>query len=369
MLSKRLLKKPSFILLLCLIPAVLPFVNSAMSEDSGVLRIALCNENNYEITSNIIDDLTSRDGIILFSVYDSKEESVKAVKNRAVDAVWIFPDDFDDRITNFSLNKKNKPLVEIVQCEDTVSLKLSNEILFGALYNNLSRSVYRSFIELEFKENHLSTDEINSYYDAIDNPNNIIKLKRLDSDEPVPSSNYLTVPIRGILSLFIVFSSLASAMYFLKDQSDGKFSWLPKKKRLAPAFASCLSASCFSSIAVLLALQFSNISVDLKTELISMLLFVFSTSGFCLLMCLLFNSYGKLGAALPGLIIVMLVLSPIFFNLKSMKFLRILLPTHYYLYSIYNPIYHIYSIIYCVAVYSICLIINSLQANRKQQSL
>ena len=365
MLSKRLLKKPSFIALLCLIPAIVPLVNIAMSQESGVLHIALCNEDSSVIASEIIETLTEKESVIRFSVCESKDEAFNDVRYGNIDAAWIFPGDFDDRINQYDINNPKEALIEVIEGEETTPLKLSHEVLFGSIYDNLSHSVYKSYVRSEIVDDDYPSDKIDEYYDEMDNPNSIIQLERLKSGKPTISNNYLTAPLRGILSLLIVLSALAATMYFLKDQSEKRFDWLPPKKRIAPAFASCLSASCLSAIAVFVALQLSVISVGIWNELISMALFVVATTGFCLVFSLTMKSYGKLGAIIPGLIIVMLILSPIFFNLKVLLPLRLMIPTHYYLYSIYNHNYYVYTIIYCIVVYSVCFVLNSALSSRR----
>ena len=362
MLTKRLLRKKSFVALLCVIPIILPMTNAVMSQDSGVLTIALCNDDKSSVADEIIRLLLNYDGILLFEEYDSPEAAEHAVAQANADAAWIFPKGFSKEVDEYNPDNVPSPLVEVIERESSVALKLSHEFLYGALYKTLARSTYKNYVHTKLLGEDVVSDEyLMSYYDNIDMPGSIIKIKKLNSDEEVTSSpNYLTAPIRGLLCVLVLLCSLAAAMYFLTDQSEGRYDWLPYRRRLLPAFANTLSAACLSALVAFIALQLSGISVGFGRELISMLMFIIAASGFSLIFCRLFSSAGKLGAALPGIAIITIVLSPIFFNMKILRPVRLALPTYYYLQSVHNTDYLLYMAIYCVAVYAIAFALNAL---------
>ena len=58
MLSKRLLKKYTFLLLLCAIPLLVVGMQVVSKQDSGMLTIVLCQENPEDsLSSKIVEDL------------------------------------------------------------------------------------------------------------------------------------------------------------------------------------------------------------------------------------------------------------------------------------------------------------------------
>ena len=74
--------------LLILIPLVIPVVNSMMKQESGVLHIVLCNEDNGTTSDEIYKSLLEKDSIIHFSSA-SAEEAVNLVRGHKADAAWI----------------------------------------------------------------------------------------------------------------------------------------------------------------------------------------------------------------------------------------------------------------------------------------
>ncbi len=359
MFSKRLLHKFSFIFLLCLIPAVIPLMNTVLSDDAGILKIVLCCEDDDPSSKKAIDTLQNSDGIIQYSVSHSKEQAMEAVRKFKADAAWIFRNNLSEAINQYALDESSDPLVHIIQREETVPLQISRELLHGALYGDIVYSVYSDFVKKNvLPENSVSDSQLREYYESTQRNGDIIKTERLNSSVPLMETNYLTAPLRGILALLIMLCTMAAALYFLKDQSEGKYDWLPPQKRLIPAFASCLSASVFSAVAVFVSFQFTGLTTGFCRDLLGMILYVCCTTGFCINLCTLFRSPGKLGATIPGLIIIMLVLSPIFFNGTELRPIRLCLPPYYYLQSTYNNDYYIYSLVYCIVAYGLAFVLN-----------
>ncbi len=359
MLAKRLLHKYSIIILLCCIPLMAIAANGLMSgSDAGVLNIALCSEDKDTQAVKIIDGLLAEKSIIRYQEAESVEAALKMLENFKVDAVWHFHNDFDTKAEEYVNAKKGKPFMTVYEREETIPLRLSREKLYGAVIERFSYFIYKDFMYEELvSESKVSPAALERFYDETERMDRIVEISSLESKGKA-SQNYLTAPIRGLLSLLIILCGIAAAMYYLKDVEDGKYDWLPRRKHIIPAFAQCLSAIAMSSVAVFVALMCMDVHVNVFTELLSILLFAISATGFCLVLCMLYKKPGNLGATIPAMIIAMLILSPIFFNMIALKPIRLMLPTHYYLNSIYEPKYYLYFMIYIFAVYGVALLLN-----------
>lgn len=368
MLTKRLFHQWSFILILCVIPLVMPLVNLAMNEDSGVFSVALYSEDKGEKATDVINSLKNKDSVIKFCEVNSAEEAEKAVVSQKTDAAWIINDDFEKNLAEHVDGKTTGGVVKIIEREETISSKISREILFGAIYDEMSYAIYREFsLDKIVKDRVIEENELRGYYSNQQEFGDVIVSKKLNANKTAEGKvNYLTAPLRGIMSLLILFCAIAAAIYHLKDRADGKYDWMPRKGRIIPAFASCLSASCVASVAVLVALLLSDVSTGFINEITAMLIYTVSVTGFSLLLCTVFASPGKLGAILPGIMILSLGLSPIFFELTGLRMVSLLLPTHYYLYSVYDARYYLYALVYCVGVYSLAVILNYVFSKYKE---
>ena len=371
MLTKRLFHQWSFLLILCMIPLVIPVANIAMNEDSGVFRVALYSEDKGEKAENVIKSLKRRNSVIEFYEVDSREEVQKAVVSQKTDAAWIINDNFEKNLADYVNGETVGAVFDIIEREETKITKISREIMFGAIYGDLSYAIYKDFsVDVLVPGTDVREEEFRTYFTTQQEFGDVIIPRKLGTNKKVESDvNYLTAPLRGILSLIVLICSVAAAIYHLKDRAEGKYDWLSHRGRIVPAFASCLSAACVSAIAVFVALLLSDISTGFFNELVSMLIYIVLVTGFSLLLCTAFRSPGKLGAMVPGLMVASLALSPVFFDITALRPVSMILPTHYYLYSVYDARYYLYALVYCMAVYSLAIIMNHILSKHKENNM
>ena len=367
--SKRLLHRLSFIIILCLIPIIVAISNNAMQGESGVLKILLYCEDNDKVSKNAVNSLLETDSIIRFEEFNSLENAVGEVSSHKADAVWVFKNNLERRIDKFMSGKTHEPFIEVLEREDSTPLQLSREVLYGSIFDTVSYSLCKNYsYKNVITETDIAESKFRHYYENRIRNDKIVVIKQLDSKDEVKEKNYLTVPVRGLLSLILVLTVLAASMYFLKDQEEGKYDWLPSYKRILPAFALCLSSATFTGLAIFIGLLFSDNTVGFFRELILMVLFIFATTGFGLVFCIVFKSYGKLGAAIPGILVSMLALSPIFFNLSVLRPLRLFIPTYYYLNAAHNTKYYMLMIYYCIFIYCVSFILNYLFSRKEKRN-
>lgn len=354
MLNKRLLKKASFLFVLCLIPVLVVFMSLFAQQDSGVVRIALCSEDRNDVVANrIISTLDTDAGVLDFRITETVEDAYTVVKNGEVDAAWIFHEDLQEKMETYVTGKR-EPFVTIVEREENVSLQLSREKLYGVLYADLSYNLYTDFIYEElFTPEEVSEQELRDYYDTAFVSDSIVVLERLNMGAITEESNYLTAPLRGMLALVILLCGLAAILYYQKDQERGVYDWLPAKAHIRPAFGTCIAAVVDAALAVILALALSGLFTTIFRELLAMLLYIPAVVAFCMLLGTVCRKADRMGQVIPFVMIITLVLSPIFFNLVSLKPLQILFPPYYYLYAVQDSAYLLYASIYAGVVFAL----------------
>ncbi len=359
MLEKRLVKRYSFLIILLIIPLMLPAARLAMEKDKGVLSVALCAKNDDELAGAVIDKLMSDESVIHYIRCENEEEGINLLYSQKADALWSFADNFKERTDKYD-GENSKTLVRVFEREETIPLQLSREKLYGAVYPYISYSIFKNFTYNELGLKDKADDAVlHRYYDAYKDSESVIEIKKLnDEKETDADNNYLLTPMRGILSLLIALSALAAAMYFLQDESEGRYAWLANKKKTVPAFANCLAAAVLSGIAVAVAIFLAGINTDAMTEIVSMLLYILQIAFFGLVLCMLFRSPMHLGVLIPFFMIVMLALCPIFLNVKILRPVRLLLPPYYYLMAVHDKRYFLYMLIYCAAALAASQILN-----------
>lgn len=362
MSAKRLLVTPAFIILLCIIPLVVPTLKNILTSDTSMARVVLASEDSGATVENIKKHLTEDEGVIIYSVADTPAAAVRAVETGKADAAWIFCADFDDVIIDYTQKRGDffavRPqLARVIEREESVVLLLSHEKLYGAMYKYIAFELCKDFIYDEIDSNGVVPEEyLREVFFGAESLGDIIEVEILNEKIRDSGASMTTTPLRGIIAVVSTLCSICAAMYFLKDEKEGKYDRLAPGDHIYPAFALIFSASLLSAAVALAAILVSGLSVGVMDEILSMVLFVFAESAFALVIAMVFNSYGKLGALTPGIVIGMLLLSPIFLNLRSLAFIGALFPTFHYLHSVYDAAYLGSMAIYTVVAFALAFV-------------
>ncbi len=351
MLSKRLFVRGGFLALILLIPLLVPVANFSMQGESGVLTVALVNEGEDPQAAKVIDKLTKSDSMLHYVVLSKEEDGIKAVEQMEADTAWVFTDQYTDARKAYAKGKRHTPFVTVYQREETVPLQLATEKLFAAVYPDFAYDVLEGFVEE--KVDSMGTDvakKTKAIFDGTVRNRELVVMKKLDRTEEVTVGNILLMPLRGLLAVICVLCGLAAAIFLLWDRKAGRFDWMPEGKRVIPLMLSIFAALIPSGVAATLALILSGAGTGWG-EIPSLAVFILCAAGFCLCVATVLPTAEQLGAAIPGISVALLVLSPIFFHIRILKPLRLMLPVHYYLQAVYDKTYLLYGMVYAVCAF------------------
>ena len=341
LLSKRLYKKISFILILLLIPALVFGFSNVAKEDSGVLTIALSQTGDDAMATNVIQDLLSEKTLVRFIDCDSPQAAENLVSRGKADAAWIFPEDMEAKVYRFvaSPTRKNA-FIQVLEKESTIPLILAREKLSGAMYANCSRAMFISYIRENVPELADQTDaQLLAHYDKISVDGDFFQFTLMESPEAsqeAQNANYLLAPVRGLLAIVMVLSGLAMAMYYIRDDQAGTFSWIPERKKAAVEFTCQMICVLNVSAVILIALTASGLATSLGREVLLLLSYAVCTALFCMTVRRLCGKLTVLGTVLPMLMVLMIVICPVFFDLALMRDLQFLFPPTYYVNAQYS---------------------------------
>lgn len=354
---KRLLKKPGFLVLLCSIPLMAAAMRLVAEEDSGMLKIVLYQENkDDELSSRLVADLLTSDSVLQYIQADNLQEAYEAVENAGADAAWIFPDDMQEALDAYIAGAYDSPFIRIVEREDDVTLQLSREKLYGALYTYFPYRAYRDFVKTELpKGTELSEEQLTAYYEENRVEGNLFEMHFVNGESArlnAAEQNYLTAPVRGLLSLMILLSGLAATMYFLQDEEAGVFDRVAVSSRDKYLYGYQIAAMLYAGVTVLVALAFTGNFWGSK-EAGLLLLFIIMNVGFCSVVKRLCRNQQRLGTCIPLLMLGMLVLCPVFFAVRRFRILQYLLPPFFYLNAVHNDRYIWQMFLYAAAAFSV----------------
>ncbi len=352
LLNKRLLKKKSFIIILCLIPVMVFGLKLVSERESGIVRIGLVDEGSDK-GRKVMDGLLNKDSVFLFYEFDDEDDAAEALKDNRIDAIWVFPSDYEARIAAYTDKlssggdmKEADRVIKVLEREDNVLLQLSRMQLFGALYSDLSFSLFGNYIDLKFTGSPVPEDRLRGYYD-----NNVNKGTLFDHNDGIADvadggSNYLFTPLRGVLLLIVLLGGLAASMYYRDDLDKEIFTWMPVGNKWIFEHVYLLTALLDCAVVVLITFFVTGLAAEAGLELLLMLLFVLSGCSFCSIVRKVTRNLKSLATFIPILMLLMLVVCPVFIYIRQLRLLQLIFPPTYYLMAPNNMSYLNYFVIY-----------------------
>jgi hypothetical protein len=133
---------------------------------------------------------------------------------------------------------------------------ISREKLFAALYPDLSFSVFSQYL---VDIGGSASDNLDDYYASASTTQQVLRFTAADGDELGEPGHYLVAPLRGILSLLLMLSGFASAMYCYREERNGSFVWLSQGKRSLLPILCHLTAILPAALAVYAAMALAGI--------------------------------------------------------------------------------------------------------------
>ncbi|MBO4432594.1 MAG: hypothetical protein J5852_03570 [Clostridia bacterium] len=356
-LSKRLYKKWLFVLLILLIPLTVAALKISSTENRGFVQIAFVN-NAGETGDKIFSSLKENSGIIGFTEYKDAKAAKAALAADKFDAVWILPENIENRIAAFVGDPDSDNYVAyIINREENLKNRLAAEKLSGAIYPIISRRFFLKCVrESEnFDLSNLTDDEIYEYYDGFFNDVNLFKFAFPDDNIHAKESerNYLTSPLRGLLSAVTLLSGLAAAMLYISDRKKGVFDFTKNSNRVFIAFAFVLTAIINIGAFQFISTFVLGVNTSFLREAAIFFIFAVNSALFCTVLLQFIRSITYFAPVAVLLAVLDILICPIFFDFTVQRKAQFFFPNAYYINSVHNDTYLKYSLIYMAVLLTI----------------
>lgn len=365
LLQKRLLKRRSFFLLLCLAPLFAAGVGRLSGEDAGIATVALYLPEGDGTAEEISRRLFHDESVLRYLPCRDEEEARACVESKEADAAWIFEEDMEERLKELAVRRRVRPVVTVLERRESVPLILGREILAAAIYPSFSYAVYEGYVREELGMEEMTEEALRAAYEQAAVEGSLFQMVYPDETPgEAEDYSYVQAPLRGILAIWLTFCGLASALWFMRDEEKGVYERMPVRKRLSASYMACAVFLADASVVMLIAVKLSGVFTDWKSEIVSCFVFAACVTAFVNLLRLFCRTPQRLGTALLPLGAAMLALCPVFLNLQHFRAGKMLLPPWYYLQSIHNVRY-----LYLMAAYTAVLVLLSLLLQRIRRSV
>lgn len=367
LLTKRLYKKITFLTILLLIPTLVVGYSAATKGDSGLFTVAVAQRGDDPLSTQLIAELGVDSQMLRYIHCESADKAVELVQGGKVDMAWIFEADVTARLEAFLKNPTTRNSVAtVVVREDNITLRLAREKLSGTLFRQFSYRLYISYVRENVPALSILTDEeLMEYYHTQDITANLFAFDETDpAMANAKKAHYLTAPVRGLLSIVILLSGMATAMYFMHDRQIGTFGWVSTKK-MPLVEIGCQLVSLVNVTAVaLLTLILTGQNGSFLSELATSLLYCLCCVAFSVVLRRYCRTMRVLATVIPLLVVAMLAICPVFLSIRALHSLQYCFPPTYYINSVYNTGSLLYMAGYTMLCFILYLLPDLIRKNR-----
>ena len=342
LLLKRLLKKKSYIVMLLVAPLMALMLRTMSSADAGLLTIGVLVPGDDYSSQWLKNNLTDNPGSLRFIFYEDEQRLVKDVESQQLQEGWICPANLDETVSDMALKGRTKNKIEIVIRESGLTHMLSKEVLCSRIYPMIARKMAESFISEKVYGSSPTEEQVAHILDTYDNygiNGNLFEMGYIDEADTDEDLNYLMMPFRGILALWLLLLAVAASMYYLEDDANGLFIWWKTRVPMVRDFLYYGVIMLIPSVMVLVCLAYGGVFTSFKRELVGIVLYDFAVIMLANILRELLPSIKAFGIILPVLIMGSAILSPVFIDFKEGRALQKFSPTFHYLYCIHDGYY------------------------------
>lgn len=328
LLCKRQVKQPFFLFLCLLLPFSCLLISHLEQRSSSALCIGLFAEAPDEFTAAVFSELCSDARSITFEVFSDEEQMRTEVMRGSLDCAYRFCADFHTRLLDGSYKKT----ILCYTSTGTMLKDLSEEVVFASVFKQLGADILTDYAlsEANAIDVQLSENQLSALYQKYLYGDQVFSLRYEYLDSPIQpsagSASAVTMPVRGLIAVFLFTSGLAGGVTWLQDRVN---------KLPVSAVHTLLIPLLFMGISALLTLLLTGEGKGVGQELIALILYSLLICVFVRVLLLFIKRPAILSASIPVFVLGSLIFCPVFINLAA------LLPFFQIMEKLFLPYYYI----------------------------
>lgn len=339
---KRLLKKGSFILILCLLPTLSLGLKYLLNDTKISIRIGLYNEDNGSSASYIIDRLTMNAEGISFIEFSSKDEMLDSIRTRSYECGFVFPENFSDLLSDGQTNT----LANLYVSPGTAAASIAAEYVFSEIFALYAFEELIDFIDtrtyFSFSSGEIAAFSIRlqPVYHEYLHGDDTFSFEYVTSNNSIKDTSvilpaYILGSATGIAALFILFGAFAGTIHLYRDSRKAIFYAFPSKTRRLCKLADIFSGAVLTAFSGLFTIIICNGFNAIPMAVLRLFLYTIICTLYCYLLYHLLPTVRIFSSIIPILIIGSIIFCPIFIDfsviLPAVKYLKWLFPPTYFI--------------------------------------
>ncbi len=327
-----------------MVPLMVLALKGMGSGDAGLMKIGVYIPGEDYASSALKESIETEPGSFRYIFYDDSDKLIADVKSQKLSEGWICPDNLDEAVENIVASGQTDEKIEIIIREQGLSHLLGREVLNSRVYESLARQMASTYIANKLYKGNPTEEQqekILKTFDSYEINGNLFELGYLDDSQNQNSddTNYIMMPLRGMLALWLLILSIAASMYYIEDKQNGIFIWWKSHLSIARDFLYYGVIVFIPTIMVLVGLKIGGVSTSLSREILAIIIYDFTLICLTNILRGIIGTVKGLGLITPILIIASALLSPVFIDIKVGRTFQKLCPTFHYLYSIHDDYY------------------------------
>ncbi|MGN0165631.1 MAG: hypothetical protein ACI39R_05555 [Lachnospiraceae bacterium] len=338
---KRLCKKPSFLIILLLMPAMVLGLRLVLEKDDETVYVALYSED--EKTNQIVDELVNSEGAVAYYKAESARKLREDVLIKHAECGFVFSDGVWDAM----IREEAEGMITIYQSTETTSSDLIKEEVFAEIYSFLSLDVLEYYLESREPEDGLTTGERHAYleerYKIYLTEGGTFTISYPEGDETVvrdvssvaADNSYLMKPVRGVLAVFVFMAAMAGAVFWAVDEKSGVYKTMGYSEKPFVNLSVVFIPTVFAGIIALISFFMAGVSQGFVNELFRMFVYCLLLTGYADIIRAFTSNAVTICALLPMMTVTSIVGCNIVVNIAryvaGVNYLRWFIPANYYL--------------------------------------
>ena len=242
--AKRLLKKPTFLIILLLMPVLTVALKFLIAQDSDIIKAAIYNPSGNEKLEEVVDKLVTDGGAISYYEVDSLEQLKVDVLTNNAECGFVFNEGLYDAL----VQEKAENAIPLYKSTKSTMEDIAKEEVFVALYHTYAPDLLLRYMDesgfyegmsvsekderIKFmEEDFLLYVDDGGAFKIVYNDDFTGKVVEEDVHEIADDRDYLLRPVMGTVALFVMMAALAGAIFKNIDEKKGVYASMGYKSR------------------------------------------------------------------------------------------------------------------------------------------
>ena len=309
-LLKRLFKKPSFILLLLIIPIVTFIITNISTDEKSKSDIGVYFTDNFG--DNYLKIMQENSDIINFVEYENLDDLILDVKKEKIDCGFAFGDEFYKKLmtdkwkNNISVYRSSSSLLQNLAQEQIASslFRIYSENTFYKYANRVMGEETFEYAKEKYKEHLMDDSTFSIEYQGSANEN-----KLTDN-----SNQGISINLNGILAVLVFIGGLNSLLLNYEDKSEKRFITFCSNWKVT--LVNIGTQTLLLAIMALISMIMTNTMGGIET-LLKMAVYVLIVVCYCFVLSFIFRTKESIAISIPILTLLSLICCPIIIDIAS----------------------------------------------------